>query len=489
MSINGVGQPVFQLGGLASGLNTQDIIAKLVQVERMPETQMQQKQDTLNKQKSAWQQINTLLSAFDTAMLKLKDVNTWSTSKVTSSDPTVLSVTGTGSSTGSYTVSVGNLATQSAWSIKGSAPVASATAALSSYGISGNLVINTIDSSNNPQSLTINLGGTDLNPSGNTLNDVAAAINNPANKVSYGVTASVVQVNGGYALTITSNATGASSTINTNTTVNYAGATGIVGNQDQTAADAQFTVNNFTMTSPTNTVTSVVPGVSLTLQKAGAATVNLATDTSVSQNAVQDMVTKYNSLMDTIAQDLSYDSDKKIAGDLFGDLSLQTLQAKLRSMMGSTTTNPTSPSGPYNLLSSIGITTSSNNFGESADLTFDTSQFATAMATNPQAIANMFGSPVGLGASTMTTGFANDLDAYIQPFIQYGGSLSSQVDTLTTQVNDLQTQIDDWEQHITDYQARLTQKFTAMEQAMQQMQSQSSSFLSQMSSWQSQSKS
>ncbi|MHB1650908.1 MAG: flagellar filament capping protein FliD [Desulfitobacteriaceae bacterium] len=486
MSINAVGQPIFQLGGLASGLNTTDIVSKLVQVERMPETQMLQKQATLNKQKSAWLQVNTLMAAFDTSMLNLKNTSTWNTSKVTSSDPTVLTALGSSTATGSYNVTVNNLATQQAFSVKGAA-LTSATTALSSQGISGNLTVSTVDATGTSHSLTIDLGGTTLNPAGNTLNDVAAAINNPVNGLTYGVTASVVQVAGGYALTVVTNQTGASATVNQagKTTVSTTSGQ-LTAASTQSATDASLTVNGLTITSASNTVNGVIPGVSLTLQKnSGTSTVNLVNDASVAQSAVQDMVTKYNALMDYIAQATSYDSTKKVAGDLFGDPTLQTLQSQLRTMMGNTITNPTIP---YTTLASIGITTSSTDFGKSADLQLDTTKFAAAMATNSQSIANMFGSPIGLGQNTMTTGLAISMDAFVQPYIQYGGMLSSQTDSLTGQVNDLQNQIDAWEKHVTSYQTRLTQQFTAMEQAISQMQSQSSSFLAQMTSWQNQKK-
>lgn len=482
-SLFSVGQPMFQLGGLATGLNTSDIISKLVQAERIPETQMQTQQDTLNRQKSAWMQINTLMSAFDTSALKLKDLATWSTTKATSSNTSVLGVTGSSSVTGSYAITVNNLATQSAYSVTGAS---SATVALSSLGISGDLTVTTLDSTGVSHSLTLNLGGTDLNASGNTLNDIAAAINNPANGLTYGVTAGVVQVSGGYALTITTNQSGASAAVNqgTNTSVSTTSAQMTVA-KTQSALDASLLVNGLTVTSASNTVNGVISGVSLNLQSAGTSTVSLATDTSVSQNAAQDMVTKYNALMDYIAQELSYDATKKTTGDLFGDPTLQTLQSQLRTMMGNTLTNPTLP---YNTLAAIGITTSSTNFGQSADLTFDTAKFATAMATNPQSVANLFGSPVGLGTSTMTTGLAQSLDTFMQPYIQYGGMFATQTADFTSQINGLQDRINAWEEHVQSYQQTLTQQFTAMELAVQQMQSQNSQFMAQFSSLQSQSK-
>lgn len=478
-----VGQPMFQLGGLATGLNTSDIISKLVAAERVPETQMQTQENTLNKQNSAWMQINTLMSAFDTSALKLKDLATWTTTKATSSNTSVLGVTGSSTVTGSYAITVNNLATQSAYSVTGAS---SATASLSSLGISGNLTVATLDAAGVSHSLTLNLGGTDLNPTGNTLNDIAAAINNPAKGLTYGVTASVVKVSGGYALTITTNQSGASAAVNTgtNTSVSTTSAQMSV-TKTQSAVDASLLVNGITVTSASNTVNGVISGVSLNLQSAGTSTVSLATDTSVSQNAVQDMVTKYNAMMDYIAQALSYDSTKKTAGDLFGDPALQALQSQLRTMMGGTVTNPT---GPYNTLAAIGIATSSTNFGQSADLTLDTTKFASAMATNPQSVANMFGSPVGLGTATMTTGLAQSLDTFMQPYIKYGGVFATQTTDLTSQISDLQNRITDWESHVQTYQQTLTKQFTAMEMAVQQMQSQSSQFLAQMSSLQTQKK-
>lgn len=480
MSIGSVGQPLFQLGGLYSGLDTSGIVAKLVDLERMPETQMKNKQDLLTRQKTAWQEINTRLAAFNTAMSKLKDLSTWNTTKPTSSDPTVLSVSGASTVAGSYAIVVDHLATQRTFAVSGAA---SANTSLSSQGISGTLTVSTVDAAGATHTLTLQLDGTDLNSSGNTLNDVANAINNPVNGLTYGVTASVVQVSGGYALTITTNQTGASALVNQDGKTTVSTTSALTVSTPPLAVDAGLTVNGFAVTSSSNTVTGAIPGVSLTLQKSGSATVNLATDTAIARDAVKNMVDQYNALQDYIGKQLAYDAEQKTAGDLQGDPILQALQNKLRTMMGDKIENPTEP---YHTLAALGISTSADDYGKSASLNLDTAKFDAAMASNPQSVANMFGAPLGLPVNVMTTGLAITVDNFIEPYTNYGGLLSSQTDTLTSQIDDLQERIDAWEQHVLDYQQRLTKEFTAMEKAMQEMQSQSASLLTQMTGWQNQ---
>lgn len=509
-SINSSGQPLFQIGGLASGLDTTSMITQLVQAERAPETQWKSQQTTLTNQKNDWMQINSLMSAFDTAMAQLGNVSTWTTNKASTSDSSVVSVSGSSQVQGSYNINIANLATQATYAVQGvsGTPIASNTVALKTQNFTGGLTVNTVDSSGTAHALTFDFNANTINgaafsgsdPNGMSLNDVASAINNPVNGMTYGVTASVVQVSGGYALSITTNQTGSSSTVNTNTSITTtdpnlasgaSSSTPVSISPVQAAQDANFSINNLAMTSSTNTVTGAIPGISLNLLKGNStAAISLTTDTSAAESAVKNMVDSYNKLQDYIAQQMSYDSDKKTAGDLLGNSLLMSIQSQLRQKMGSDISLTTSGvDTTYNNLSQIGISTSSDNFGQSADLTFDTSKFEAALATNPKSVANMFGAPVGLTQNTMTDGLSNDMHNLVYPYIQYGGILSSQTDGLTSEITDLQDQIDSWEQHVQDYQTTLTQQFTAMETSLQQLQSQSSSFLSQMSSVQSSSSS
>lgn len=316
--------------------------------------------------------------------------------------------------------------------------------------------------------LTIKVGSNNLAPvnitAGESLSQVAQAIN----ALNGGVTASVRPVSGGFQLFI-NNAPGAlgTSLSFTDTTPSGLGLATVAANVAtvvQAGLDASLNVNGVNnIVSATNNVTGAIQGLTLTLNGAGNSTLQVSPNSSVAQNAVQAFVNQYNSTINFIAQDLSYDPNTKYTGVLFGDPTLSAIQTNLRTMMSGFFNNPT---GPYTSLSSIGITTSGANYGQDPSLTFDTTKFATAMATNPNSVANLFGAPAG-GVTPSTTpataqGVANQLDAYLQPLISYGGTLSKTQNNINNQITNVQKQIANFDQRAAQYQATLVQQYSQL---------------------------
>ena len=100
--------PTFNVGGLVSGLDTNAIVAQLVELERIPIYQMESKQATYEQKDSAWQTINTRLSALHDTINDLDTTSDWSKFVgVTSSNEDVASVSVSGSApTGSISGTV-----------------------------------------------------------------------------------------------------------------------------------------------------------------------------------------------------------------------------------------------------------------------------------------------------------------------------------------------------------------------------------------------
>ncbi len=168
-----------------------------------------------------------------------------------------------------------------------------------------------------------------------SLTDLAGTINNQ----SSGVVASVVNDGTNYKLVISSRQTGAANgfTINNNLTNSAAAAVAFAAGQNATAGnsqnaqDAQFTVNGFSITSSSNTITSAVPGVTLNLLKQGQATVGVTTDYSSLKSSLQTFISQYNSFRSF------YDSQQKdvLQGDpvlreSLGDLRTRPVDAEFQ---------------------------------------------------------------------------------------------------------------------------------------------------------------
>lgn len=461
------------LSGL-SGYDFSGIVDSLVAAYKIPETQMVTKQSTIQTTKDAWRDVNTRMSALEATLTGLSDSTTWTATQATSSNTALLSATtGINAVQGLYNIKVINTA-QAQTVTSTPQTVSSATAATTVTA--GTFTITTGGVAN-----TVTVA------SGDSLQTVADSINN----AKAGVSATVVQVSGKYQLAITARQTGLA---NKATFANVAGSTcltdlGILNasnspNESQVAQDATLTVNGVSnITSATNTVTSVIPGVTLNINGADAGvstiTLNVTADNSTAQTKIKAFVDQYNSTMDFIATKLSYNSDTKVKGDLFGDQTLQGIQENLRNMVSGTFNNPT---GPYLTLNSIGISTSADNFGKDATLSFDTSKFTAAMADNPQSVANLFGAAAGgvtpSTASSNAQGLANIMENYLHPMVTSGGSFATQQTNYDTQLTELKTQIADFETRATAYQAQQKLKFSNLETLLAGLNSQGSALTS-----------
>ncbi len=469
------------LSGL-SGYDFSGIVDSLVSVYKLPETQMVTKQTTIQTTKDAWRDVNTRMAALEATLTGLSDSTTWTATQATSSNTNLLSATtGINAVQGVYNIKVINTAQAQT--------VTSTLQAVSSATVATTLTAGTF---------TITIGGvaqTVAVAAGDSLQTIADSINN----AKAGVSATVVQVAGGYQLAITARQTGSTNAASfANVTGTVLTDLGILDgsnvlNVSQPAADANLTINGIqNITSATNTVTSVIPGVTLNINGADNGvsniTLNVTADNSTAQTKIKAFVDQYNSTMDFIATKLSYDSTTQKTGDLFGDQTLQSIQERLRGMLSGTLNNPT---GPYLTLSSIGISTSGQDYGKDATLSFDTSKFATAMAANPQSVANLFGAAAGgvtpTTDTTNTQGLANILENYLHPMVMYGGSFALQQTGYDTQLTDLKTQISDFETRATAYQAQQKLKFANLETILAGLNSQGASLTSAIASLTSQS--
>jgi flagellar hook-associated protein 2 len=178
----------------------------------------------------------------------------------------------------------------------------------------------------------------------NTLAGLAAAIT--TNSSALGITASVVTNNDGSAslslasstLGTAGNLTVASTVSDTNTALGY--------NTSVNAADASLTIDGVQMTSSSNTVANLIPGVTFqllapsTTETGGGLEqiqVVIANANSYVESTVNQLVSDYNSLISAVNTQEGRDSSGN-AEPLFGSPTLTLLQQQLLS--GLNTTNP-----------------------------------------------------------------------------------------------------------------------------------------------------
>ncbi|NLI94163.1 MAG: flagellar filament capping protein FliD [Peptococcaceae bacterium] len=462
-----------------SGYDFSGIVEAMVTKYSTPLTRMTEKQTTLETKKNAWRDINTRLSALENTLDKLRQSSTWAATSAASSNTDILSAKSTaGTVKGSYNIKVTQLAAaQTAVS-----SIQTVEKSSSSTGVSAG----TFRITSGEKTAVISVDA------GDSLDEIAQAINN----AKVGVNASVIKVDGGYRLALLSAQTGtenAASFQEVSGTVLHT--LGVLNgsnalNVSQEAKDAKIVVNGISeITSSSNTVTSAIPGMTLTLNEEAPATtviVNVSADYSQAQSAVQSFIDQYNSTMTFIEDKLKYVKDTKTKGDLFADPVLQGIQSRLRGMVSGSMNNPTSP---FKNLSEMGITTSSDDFGKSASLEFDTAKFTEALEKNADSVANLFGAasggvePVTESSQTESAqGLANIMKEYLHPMVMYQGTIDKTENNYDQQLTDLKKQIEDFNEKIADYEERTRLRFSALETQLASLDSQSNWLTSQINS-------
>jgi len=453
-----------------SGYDFSSIVETMVQNYSLPLDKMQTKQTTLETKQDAWRDINTRLSALDNTLTTLRDSTTWSATAASSSNTDILSVS------------------SSAGTVKGSYNVKVIQTALAQTAVSDVIAVEDGDTATSVPAGTIGITidgettnvGIDAEAS---FDDIAEAINN----ADAGISASVIKVNGGYRLALLSKDTGTEkaavfSDVSGNVLEHFGVIDGVgTLNVSQEAQDAELEINGIgSVTSSSNIVTSVIPGLTFTLNEQASTTnvvVNVAADNSAAQTAVQSFVDQYNSVMSFIDSKVTYDSDTEIKGSLYADPILQGIQSRLRGMIGGSMNNP---GDNYSILADVGIATSSDSYGKSALLEFDTADFIEAMAEDPDSVANLFGAsaggvtPVTVSSSSLSVeGLTNILHQYLNPMVMYDGTLDQTEDSYDRQITQIKEDIEDFNDKIAAYSERIRLKFATLETQLAALDTQS----------------
>jgi flagellar hook-associated protein 2 len=271
----------------------------------------------------------------------------------------------------------------------------------------------------------------EVNTGNGSLQSVVSAINSSG----IGVSASAVATGTAqYNLSLQSSSTGAANTINIAT-----GAFSRIGQLTtvNAASDAAITVGTgsgaFQVTNDSNTITGLMPGVTIDLQQAdpgNETTITLQPDGTTMAATVQSLVTAANTLITDINTATSYTQSTSsttsgTAGPLLGDPAAEgVLDSVLSAISGQAGVNSTGSAGL------VGIT-----MNEDGTLSFDSATFAAAYDANPTQVANTFTS--GGSSSNPLMSFYESTDATVP------GQYDVDVTQAATQATDTGTALGD----------------------------------------------
>ena len=451
--------PLFNIGGIASGLDTNTIIGQLLAIERQPEVRALQQQHVEEARQNALRDVNTRLTNLQTAIAGLRDVSTWGdVQSVTSSDSANLGVVRTGGAApGGYQVQVTQLAR---------AHQVTQSTALAAAG------------EDDTMHIAVGTGtAVDVDiKSGDTLDTIAAKINGTSGVQVY---ASVVNSK----LVLSGKVTGQANTISVTSENGIEDDLGF--SESLAARDANYTVDGGAVkTSASNVVTAAIPGVTLTFKGVMSSQASIVVGSpgpniDAVSGKIQAFVDQYNSTVDFINSKINEKKvvnattdDDRAKGVLNADPALQGILSQLREAIGDTFTGA---APDLNQLSLVGLSTGKTVGGgtlnqDSIDgrLTLDTDKLSDMLTDRFGEVKKLFTNITGTYASQ---GLSQRLDALIKPQVQTGGVLASRIAGEQSTIDDLKQRQSDIETRVALRETNLRAQFTAMETALSQSQS------------------
>jgi flagellar hook-associated protein 2 len=228
----------------------------------------------------------------------------------------------------------------------------------------------------------------------------------------------------------------------------------------QTATDAIVKVDGVSYTRSNNTVSDVVPGLTLTLKTptSSAASVDLTRDTSSIKTKIKSLVTAYNDAI-TIFKEVS---DPKSTLDtygktLVGDSTTRSLKAQLRSIVMSPSSTPGTSVGS---LWQMGL-----SIDQTGVMSLDEAKLDAVMSSNYSDVVKTFtGNQNGVTAySTAPAGIAGDAFVKISSLLSRTGPLLTQSESATSQNTKYQSELTKLQTRMDSLLLRYQKQFSSMD--------------------------
>ncbi len=418
----------------------QSIINRAVSIAQLPITALQNQESDISSEAQLATSLQTAVASLATTVTNLGNLGTNQGVTGSSSDTSVAEVDDTSATTpGSYEIT--NVMS-----------LASAASATTTHGYADDTT--TAVSTTGTMQLVIN--GTavspniDLTGSGqNNLNGLVSAIN----ALNAGVTASVIDTGTGstpYYLSISANATG-DNTIQLVDDPN--GADTQVALTSSGGSNAQFDINGQPVISATNTISSVIPGMTFTLTgtTSGTQSVTLAAATDPTQisGQLQTFVTQYNAVQALLNAQIG-----PAAGLLTGNSMISGVEGALQSLL------QYRAAGSIQNLTDLGVGMADTT----GVMSFDQSTFNSLSSSQISAAFSFLGS-----SSTGFGQLANNLTEFSDPA---DGLIAGQETEWQTDTTNINTQITNLTSQANQMQTTLQTELQSADSQIAQLQSQ-----------------
>lgn len=407
--------------GLASGIDTASLVESIIEVERTPITQLEDKQEYLEAKKETYTEFDSLLNTLNIAVMSLNSDNDLASFEVSNNGSDYFSVSTTSvTEPGTYAVEVVSLAQRQK--------------DIGSEGFT--------DSDITKLSGELQIGDETISYEDVTLSELVEMFDSG----DYGVSATIINdgTEAGYRLVITADTAGEEITLlgTGDITVDTAG-----NGHAITGSKAHAIIDGIDYYSSSNTLTSAIHGTSITLMDisdSGSDRVTIEADSeNVMISQLEEIVSTYNELNDYVES--IYETDSTLAN---------SMRSVTRTLKGYLTSSS---------LLNLGISSE----WETGELSFDSDILSEAYAEDPDAVV------YALIGDDDTDGIMVRIDDYVGELINgTSGFLATKSNTIDKQISRLNDSIDSMEMRLEKRQAMLEAQFTAMETLISSLNSQ-----------------
>jgi len=460
----------FSLQGLASGMDTSEIIKALMDVERVPYKTLETKKSTLEQQQAVFRQLNTKLVSFNLAASEMRYESTFNKNNVNTSKSGVLTASATdAASKGTYEIEVTKLAKNQVVGLEG---IKFEGNNVPKYG---NSTFTIEDKDGNEIDIDLaEIAGADATNE-KAMKALVAKINSDPTK--YGGNASLIDADGSGNYTFSMTALSADRDVSFSfSNVTNPTSTSNNSKEFQKAQLAELSVNGVTVTRPTNEIKDLITGVTLNLSSVDKTTLTVGRDVDAIVKSTENFVNAFNDVIELINTNLAKPEDEGVTNPLQTDSLLRTIKDSLYAAF-----NQVIPANVINdgtgragALEQVGLSIDKNVTSSSlrtGKITFDKAAFTAALNDNPDRVMNMFINRAESIYQTVRTGFSGTQ-----------GMIASRISGYDSQIKTVDERLETMERSLQAKEERLKSQFNNMEVMMSSLNSTSNWLSSQLNS-------
>jgi len=485
------------IGGLASGLDIDDMVDQLMEAERIPLKRLEQDRTELTWKQDAFRDINRSLLELDQKMTDMKLSHTYQTKNVSSSQESAVTASGsTSANNGTYHIEVERLAT--AAMNKGEVGV-DLTEEIDIEDLENELNFYTSNDDGEKQSHSVDI------EDGDTYKDILNKINEsnaPVRAFFHGDEKSAQVV-------IETTRTGQYNTENEESGAEivfdkespFFKHLGLDPEQEAGGQDAQFTYNDgLTITSKKNEYE--INGINFEFHNEtdGSAAITINNDVDHAFEQIMDFVDTYNDVVEKLNEtqqerkhrdyppltdeqkeemtekEIELWEGKAKSGILRGENVITNGLSQMRRSWYEKVDND----GSFSSITEIGITTSPD-YLDGGKLIVDEDKLKTALRENPEDVQKLMSNATDDDSQGLINRLDHAVGTTMDKIDRHAGKATSTLDnyTLGRRMKDLDQRIESFEERLVKTEKRYWNQFTEMEKAIQRMNEQSSQLLSQ----------